>query len=225
MATLFQRLNKTFGNGVSGATSASYSPTVHNYSGLRPNDVIYTTSSKEDYQQTLAKLKQQRLLAKQWKRAQYEIANTALTNQTEVQMMYREADMMDLFPEVGAALDIYMEEGCYVKMGSQLINVKSKSERIKSILEDLIYNRLSCNTTFPMVMRSTLKYGNTFMLLNISSDDGIIGWKQLPVYEMMRYENGQDNPYSAGFANVANIDLAKDDSTKFVWVGKNEYIP
>lgn len=227
MPTVFQRLNKTFGGGTSmpSPTSASYTRQVHSYAGLGSNDVIYTTRSKEDYNEKLAQLRQQRMLAKQWRRAQYETSNNALANMTEVQMMYREADMMDLFPEIGAALDIYMEEATYVKPNGMMINVTSKSERIKSILEDLIYNRLSCDIIFPMITRSTVKYGNTFMLLNVTEDNGIIGWKQLPVYEMQRFENGMDNPYSSGFANVANIDVDQPDSTKFVWVGKNEFTP
>ena len=227
MPTIFQRLNKTFGGGTSTLTptSASYSRQVHSYAGLGSNDVIYTTRSREDYNEKLAQLRQQRMLAKQWRRAQYETQNNALANMTEVQMMYREADMMDLFPEIGAALDIYMEEATYVKPNGMMINVTSKSERIKSILEDLIYNRLSCDIIFPMITRSTVKYGNTFMLLNVTEDNGIIGWKQLPVYEMQRFENGMDNPYSSGFANIANIDVDQPDSTKFVWVGKNEFTP
>jgi len=227
MPTVFQRLNKAFGGDTSvpTPTSTNYTRNVHSYAGLGSNDVIYTTRSKEDYTEKLAQLRQQRLLAKQWRRAQYETQNNALANMTEVQMMYREADMMDLFPEIGAALDIYMEEATYVKPNGMMINVTSKSERIKSILEDLIYNRLSADIMFPMITRSTVKYGNTFMLLNVTEDNGIIGWKQLPVYEMQRFENGMDNPYSSGFANVANIDVDSPDSTKFVWVGKNEFTP
>lgn len=227
MPTVFQRLNKAFGGNTSvpTPTSTNYTRNVHSYAGLGSNDVIYTTRSKEDYTQKLAQLRQQRLLAKQWKRAQYETQNNALANMTKVQMMYREADMMDLFPEIGAALDIYMEEATYVKPNGMMINVTSKSERIKSILEDLIYNRLSADIMFPMITRSTVKYGNTFMLLNVTEDNGVIGWKQLPVYEMQRFENGMDNPYSSGFANVANIDVDSPDSTKFVWVGKNEFTP
>lgn len=223
--TRLQKLNKALGGDTNTAVSANYTRTVHNYAGLGPNDVIFTTNNKEEYVQKMTQLRQQRMLAKQWKRAQYEVQNNALANLTEVQMMYREADMMDLFPEVGAALDTYMEEATYVKQDGMMINVTSKSERIKSILEDLIYNRLSSNIVFPMITRSTVKYGNTFMLLNITPDNGITGWKQLPVYEMQRFENGMDNPYSAGFANINNIDVDKEDSTKFVWVGKNEYTP
>lgn len=223
--TLFQRLNHAFGNNVTNPTATQYTNQIHNYKHLAPDDVIYTTNSKEDYDQKLLQIRQQRLLAKQWKRAQYNTSNYALANMTQVQVMYREADMMDLFPEIGAALDIYMEESCYVKQDEKLINVTSKSERIKSILEDLLYNRLSCDVTFPMVARSTVKYGNTYMLLNITDNNGITGWKQLPVYEMMRFENGMDNPYSSGFQNLSTIDIDKEDSTKFVWYGQNEYIP
>lgn len=227
MPTVFQRLNKAFGGNtmVPTPTSTNYTRNVHNYSGLGSNDVIYATRSKDDYTQKLAQLRQQRLLAKQWKRAQYETQNNALANMTEVQMMYREADMMDLFPEIGAALDIYMEEATYVPKNGKMINVTSKSERIKSILEDLIYNRLSADIIFPMITRSTVKYGNTFMLLNVTEDNGVIGWKQLPVYEMQRFENGMDNPYSSGFATINNINVDTPDSTKFVWVGKNEFTP
>ena len=120
---------------------------------------------------------------------------------------------------------LVISHNCYVKPNGMMINVTSKSERIKSILEDLIYNRLSADIMFPMITRSTVKYGNTFMLLNVTEDNGIIGWKQLPVYEMQRFENGMDNPYSSGFANVANINVDSPDSTKFVWVGKNEFTP
>jgi hypothetical protein len=227
MPTVFQRLNKAFGGNtmVPTPTSTNYTRNVHNYSGLGSNDVIYATRSKDDYTQKLAQLRQQRLLAKQWKRAQYETQNNALANMTEVQMMYHEADMMDLFPEIGAALDIYMEEATYVPKNGKMINVTSKSERIKSILEDLIYNRLSADIIFPMITRSTVKYGNTFMLLNVTEDNGVIGWKQLPVYEMQRFENGMDNPYSSGFATINNINVDTPDSTKFVWVGKNEFTP
>lgn len=223
--TIFQRLNSTFGGGISKATSMSFNKNTRQYSSLGPNDVIFRTTDKDEYQQTLTRMRQQKMLSKQWKRAQYDTSIDSLSNLSQVQMMYREADLMDLFPEVGAALDIYMEETTYAGVDNKMITVTSKSERVKSILDDLIYNRLSCNTTFPMITRSTVKYGNTYMLLNITHDNGVIGWKQLPVYEMERFENGMDNPYSSGFQTMSNLDIDKPDSTTFVWIGKNEFTP
>ena len=223
--TIFNRLSQTFGNGVSDATSMTFKKNTRQYNSLGADDVIFRTDNKEEYQQVLLQKQQGKLLSKQWKRAQYETGINSLSNLSQVQMMYREADLMDLFPEVGAALDIYMEEACFTGIENKMIKVTSKSERVKSIIEDLLYNRLSCNTVLPMVCRSTVKYGNTYMLLNITDDNGVIGWKQLPVYEMERFENGMDNPYSSGFTSINNLDIDKPDSTKFVWVGKNECTP
>ena len=74
--TIFQRLNKVFSNGVNSATSASYTQnTENNLSQYQPNDVIFSTNSKEEYDYESARLRQQRLLAKQWKRASYEVSN------------------------------------------------------------------------------------------------------------------------------------------------------
>ena len=158
-STIFQKLNKVFSNGVNSATAASYSQNTDNFSNLKPDDVIFSTNSKEEYDYENARLRQQRLLAKQWKRASYEVSNNSLANQTAVDLMYREADMMDMFPEIGAALDIIMEEACHTNPNTgKMIQVTSKSDRIKTVIEDLLYNRLSCNTSLPMVTRSTCKY-------------------------------------------------------------------
>ena len=140
--------------------------------------------------------------------------------------MYRDADLMDGFPEIGTALDIYSEETTYVGNSGKMVNVESKSERIKTILEDLLYNRLQINMTLPMISRSTVKYGNTFMLFDIDINNGIKGWRQLPVYEMERYDGmTDDNPYKGYYMNPSNADLEKDTSTKFVWVGQEEFTP
>ena len=76
-----------------------------------------------------------------------------------------------------------------------------------------------------MICRSMCKYGNTFMLLNIDGKNGVLGWKQLPVYEMERWENGQNSPYATPIANLNTVDENAPQDTKFVWVGQNDYIP
>ena len=133
---------------------------------------------------------------------------------------------MDGFPEIGTALDIFSEEACVTSEQGFMVNVNSKSDRIKSILNDLFVNRLSINIILPMICRAMCKYGNNYMLLNIDKDNGIMGWKQLPVYEMERYENGTAYPYvSAPSVSLNNVDETKAEDTKFVWVGQTEYIP
>lgn len=216
--TIFQRLNKILGN-------ENYHIDNINSYNIKGDDVLFQTHSREEFEIKSLELKQQNLLARQWKRAQYDISNKAINGLNNVKLMYRDAELMDDFPEIGTALDIVSEEVCNVPDSGFMVNITSKSERVKSVLQDLFVNRLSINTILPMICRATCKYGNQFMLLNIDAENGVTGWKQLPVNEIERYENGMDNPYISAYTNLNNIDIDKEDSTKFVWVGQNQYIP
>jgi len=137
--------------------------------------------------------------------------------------MYRDADLMDAFPEIGAALDIVSEESTITNDKGMIVNVYSKSDRIKSILEDLFVNRLNIQLTGQMIIRAMCKYGNQFMLLDVDNKNGVKGWKQMPVFNMERIENGIQNPYGAG-ASIAVNGITKDNadmSTQFIWLDDN----
>lgn len=197
--------------------------TVNSYNMNTSDEIVFKTTDKNEYEQQLLQKKQQKLLNNMWVKANAQLANNSLMGLNPIRMMYRDADLMDGFPEIGAALDVLSEEACVSGDKSNIINISSKSERVKSILEDLFINRLDIHVMLPMICRGMCKYGNNFMLLNINDQNGIMGWKQLPVYEMERYEFGMSNPYSTVNLNADIEDV--DTSTKFVWVGQNEYIP
>ena len=219
--TIFQKLTNILSNSNDIQTAVKK---VNSY-GLDDSDILFRTKNKDEYDSKLKQLRQGHLLAKQWKKATYELTNKSLAGLNEVKMMYRDADLMDLFPEIGTALDIVSEEACFIKKDAFMVNVTSKSERVKSIIQDLLVNRLQINVMLPMICRSMCKYGNTFMLLDINDENGVVNWKQLPVYEIERYENGMENPYAGAYVNLNNINLNQTDSTKFVWVGQSEFIP
>lgn len=120
-------------------------------------------------------------------------------------------------------MDIVAEESCLPNDDGMVITVQSKSERVKSILEDLFVNRLNLQLTAQMVIRAMCKYGNQFMMLDVDHKNGVKGWKQLPVFNVERIESGIQNPYGAGAsiaANGVNIDDA-DLSTQFIWLDDN----
>ena len=220
--TIFQRLGSVFAGD---AIRPDFMKDSNVYQ-IKHNDVIDTAQSPEEYQMKKLQAKQQTLIAKQWKKATYDINNQTLSGLNEIKLMYRDSELMDGFPEIGTALDIFSEEACVTSEQGFMVNVNSKSDRIKSILNDLFVNRLSINIILPMICRAMCKYGNNYMLLNIDKDNGIMGWKQLPVYEMERYENGTAYPYvSAPSVSLNNVDETKTEDTKFVWVGQTEYIP
>ena len=219
--TIFQKLTNILSNSNDIPNAVKK---VNSY-GLDGSDILFRTKNKDEYDSKMLQLKQQHLMARQWKKANYELTNKSLAGLNEVKMMYRDADLMDCFPEIGTALDIVSEEACFIPKNGFMVNVTSKSERVKSIIQDLLVNRLQINVMLPMICRSMCKYGNTFLLLDINSDNGVVNWRQLPVYEIERYENGMENPYAAAYVNLNNIDLNQTDATKFVWVGQTEFIP
>ena len=219
--TIFQRLNNAF----RGTGRNSVPPEVvtsPRYSNEQDR-VLYTTNDREDYEKKLATLRQQKYLSYQWKKAGADNAMESLAGYTAVKLMYRDVDLMDGTPEVGTALDIVSEEACPINSKGRMLNIYSKSKRTKAMLEDLFTNRLHIYTDLPMIARHVTKYGNTFMLLNIDKNNGIMGWTMLPVYEVDRVENGYTASYNVAYSSGSR-DI-KPDEVLFVWNGHNEGNP
>jgi uncharacterized membrane protein YgcG len=219
--TIFQRLGTVL-RGHSGNNDALERAGMLN---SRPaEDVLFQTTDKAAYEKELRALAQEKLLAMQWIKAGMDSADKRIQARSEMHMLYFDCDLMDADSEIHAALDIMSEESCTVGSTGKILNVSSSSDRIKSILEDLFVNRLSINTTLPMISRGMCKYGNDFMLLNINKDEGVLGWRELPVAQMERLENGMTNPYTATVASSMMSGNNPED-VNFMWVGKNEKIP
>ena len=224
--TVFQALDKAIsGNWNSPRTSVA-EPHINSYDMTQSsgdNNIIYKTTDKEDYLQKKLELQQDKYLKDRWVKANVNLSVTAFSGLNNVKLMYRDGDLMDAFPEIGAALDIVSEESTIVNDKGMIVNVYSKSDRIRSILEDLFVNRLNIQLTGQMIIRAMCKYGNQFMLLDIDHKNGVKGWKQLPVFNIERIENGIQNPYGAG-ASIAVNGITKDDadlSTQFIWLDDN----
>lgn len=217
--TIFQRLNNIF----RGSGRMSVSPTIMSDTApttmTNRDRVLFSTNDKNEYEKKLSSLRQQKYLAYQWKKAVSDNVIESLAGYNAVKLMYRDVDLMDGSPEIGTALDIISEEVAPLNSDGKMLNIYSKSKRTKAILEDLFTNRLHIYTELPMIARHLIKYGNTFQLLNIDKENGILGWMMMPVYEVDREENG----YSASYAStmMANTADIKPDEVKFIWRGHN----
>lgn len=221
--TIFQRLKNTLIGNSMGIPSSTVNSYTINDAGKR---VIATANSREEYEKKLKQAKQNAYLSKSWLRTNYQIEADKAHELNEVRMMYRDCDIMDGFPEIGTALDIYSEETTCLDDEGFMISVTAKSDRVRSILNDLFVNRLNVNVILPMITRTMCKYGNSYMLLNIDKDNGVKGWTQMPVHEMERYEHGMVCPYTfAPTTAINNLDGSKLGDTKFIWVGKSQYSP
>ena len=220
--TVYQKLQKVLATGsVQSLSTSSNSYNIQQQH--QPNDIVDIARSPQEKDFKILQAKQQKLMARQWYRAQQDINNQSLAGLNVVRLMYKDVDLMDTMPEIATAMDIVSEEACYIGESGSLINISSGSERVKGILQDLFVNRLSVNTTLPMLTRSMIKYGNAFWLLHTDAQLGVLGWKELPVYEIERYENGMNCPYTNGYtiSGNRNVDDHKDE-TRFVWLGQQQ---
>lgn len=214
--TVFQNLDKAI-TGDWGDDVSKRHINTYNMSD-RGEQILYKTTDKQDYERQKLELQQNAWLNDRWVKANVDLSVQAFAGLNNVKLMYRDADLMDSFPEIGAALDIVSEESCINNNKGQVINVSSKSDRIKTILEDLFVNRLDIQVTAQMIVRGMCKYGNMFMMLNVDHKNGVLGWKQLPVFNVERLENGIENPYGGqGYRLAQNVDKNSDLTTKFIW--------
>lgn len=221
--TVFQALDKAITGNWNPQDTVTPHINSYDMSGVG-KDIIYKTTDKEDYLQKKLELQQDRYLKDRWIKANVNLSVTAYAGLNNVKLMYRDADLMDAFPEIGAALDIVSEESTITNDKGMVVNVYSKSDRIRSILEDLFVNRLNIQLMGQMIIRAMCKYGNQFMLLDIDHKNGVKGWKQLPVFNVERIENGIQNPYGMG-ASIAVNGITRDDadmSTQFIWLDDNQ---
>lgn len=215
ISTTFQNMSKIFSGNWESPDEVLNMPLE-----TSPEDVVYRAETPEEFQQKKLELQQNKYLQNRWVRANQNLSMSAFAGLSNVKLMYRDADLMDAYPEIGAALDLTSEESTLASGSAEgmIVNVSSSSDRIKSILEDLFVNRLNLQITAQMVTRGMIKYGNEYMLLDIDKKLGVKGWRRLPVGEVERLENGIVNPYGAPLT-AGNADN-KDMSTRFVWTSE-----
>jgi hypothetical protein len=201
--TIFQQLNDLFGPEVKRA---------QNKSRYSINDKeLLKTKSKEDFEFEKLKRQQDTYLGNMWQKVDNEIYQHSIYYETTRLASYADFEGMEFFPEIAAALDIMMEESTTLNSENKVINIFSESRRVRRILEDLFFNRLDIHTSLPMWTRNTCKYGDNFLFLNIDSDEGITGVKQLPNIEISRKEN-------EGFeGNTTVKENDKFNPVTFIW--------
>lgn len=180
-------------------------------------NVLLKTDNKAEYEQAKLQAQQNRYVSSTWRKVENGLFQQAVNYETTRIGSYADFEAMEFYPEIAAALDIMMEESTTLNSNGRMINVYSDSKRVKSVVEDLIFNRLDIHTSLPMWTRNTCKYGDNFVFLNIDDTHGVVGAKQMPNYEMERRDGGIFD------ASIPTNDLktTSTDKTKFFWRGRD----
>lgn len=108
--------------------------------------------------------------------------------------LYRDYDMMDSDPIISSCLDIYVYESFTKDEYGKILRVLSDNSQVVDILEQLFYNRLNCQFTFPIWFRNFVKYGDAFVGLQLHQKYGIINAQPISPYEIQRIEDDPTRP-------------------------------
>jgi hypothetical protein len=126
--------------------------------------------------------------------------------------LFRDYDAMDNDPIISSALDIYADECTLKNEFGDVIQIKSKNDKVKDILENLFYDILNIEFNLWSWTRNMVKYGDFFLLQELQEGVGIINVRPLPVYDTERLENTDPNN-----ANYVKFKVNNDPN------GKGEY--
>ena len=208
---IFQQLSQVFGRGDGASTNIR----VNKY---KSSGTILKTTSKKEYESAKLLAQQDQYLQNQWNRVDGELFQQALYYETTRVGSYSDFESMEFYPEIAAALDIYMEESTTPDSNGEILHVYSSSSRVKAILEDLYKNRLQIHTSLPMWTRNLAKYGDNFVYLNINSKEGVVAARQLPNFEIERRDFNLQGIINARSTTPADT---KNNKTTFYWKGKD----
>jgi len=179
-------------------------------------EVLLKTQDKKEYEMAKLQAQQNKYLGSMWRKVENGLFQQAVNYETTRIGSYSDFEAMEFYPEIAAALDIMMEESTTLNSNGRMINVYSDSKRVKTIIEDLLFNRLDIHTSLPMWTRNTCKYGDNFVYLNIDDKNGVIGAKQMPNYEMERRDGGLFD-----MLTQRTDEDYKTDKVKFYWRGRD----
>jgi len=212
--TIFQRLGQVISpDGV----KPKQQPTTQRYN-IGSGELL-KTDNKADYETAKLQAQQNKYLGQVWKKVENGLFQQSINYETTRIGSYSDFEAMEFYPTIAAALDVMMEESTTLNNQGKMLNIYSDSKRVKTILEDLFFNRLDFHTSAPMWTRNTCKYGDNFVFLNIDGANGIIGAKQMPNYEMERRESGLFDMIS-GRENTTQ-EVSAGDKVKFFWRGRD----
>jgi hypothetical protein len=182
---------------------------------------LLKTDNKAEFDTAKLQAQQSKYLGQVWKKVENGLFQQSMNYETTRIGSYSDFEAMEFYPTIAAALDVMMEESTTLNSHGKMLNIYSDSKRVKTILEDLFFNRLDLHTSLPMFTRNTCKYGDNFVYLNIDETHGVLGGKQMPNYEMERRETGLFDMISGREMVNSNDEETSGDKVKFFWRGRD----
>jgi len=166
------------------------------------NSELLVAKSQQELDLKKLEAQQGKYLQDQYRHISNDRYQKSVYYETNRYSSYMDFEAMEYSPEISAALDIMSEESTCLSDNGKMLEIRSDSDRIKKILENLFLNVLDINANLPAWTRNTVKYGDNFVYLKSDGAKGIQKAVQLKNIEIKRIEgNG----------------ITGDDSVNFEW--------
>lgn len=111
---------------------------------------------------------------------------------------YSDYAEMLAYPIINKALQIYADETTQKDEDGKIIKITSDTKEIEDLLQDLLDNVLQLNgKKIYKIARDLCKYGDTFYLIDITTENGVVNLIQMPANEVEREEGYDKNEPTA----------------------------
>lgn len=108
--------------------------------------------------------------------------------------MYIDYELMDTDSIVSSALDIVSDEATTQNENGELLVIRTDDIRIKKVLHNLFYDVLNIEFNLWSWLRAMVKYGDSFLYLQITEGIGVVNVMPIHPSLMIREEGTTENP-------------------------------
>ena len=141
---------------------------------------------------------------------------------------YADYSEMEFTPEIASALDIYADEVTAKNEQGEVLQVTSKNDEVKQVIETLFYDVLNIEQNVWSWVRNLVKYGDFIMFVDANEENGILNMLPIPINEIER-EEGYDkaDPFAVRFRwlTQGNMVLQNWQIVHIRMLGNDNFLP
>lgn len=188
--------------------------------------IILKAETPEDIQRAALEMQQRELIFDKFYKVQQHGFQKAMQYEAARLPAYMDYEGMEYYPLIASALDLLSEEATTIGDNGKMLNIFSKKERIKEILEDFFYGVVNVNVNLPFWARNLAKYGDNFVYMLGEEKKGIRYVRQLVNFDMERKDEVKDRKARSIFKNRTTGDeFNMFEIAHFRLQGDDKYLP
>ncbi len=188
--------------------------------------IIIKAETPDDIKRAALEMQQKEAIFDKFLNVQKHGFQKAMQYEAARQPAYMDYEGMEYYPIISSALDLFSEESTTIGDNGKMLNIYSKKERIREILEDFFYGVVNVNVNLPFWARNLAKYGDNFVYLLGEKGKGIRYVRQMVNFDMERKDEVKDRKARSIFKNrITGDEFNIFEIAHFRILGDDKYLP